>query len=159
MIDLHLHLDGSLSEEDFKYLAKLNKVDLGSDFPNNIYVPMDCKSLDEYLERFDLPLKFMQDEFSLEYITCSLVKRLYKLGYIYAEIRYAPLLHLQNGLTMDKVVEATIRGLKKGLAETKDFDANLILCCMRHADENLNLMTVEMANKYRNDKISLKKEE
>ena len=61
MIDLHLHLDGSLSEEDFKYLAKLNKVDLGNDFPNNIYVPNDCKSLDEYLERFALPVALLQN--------------------------------------------------------------------------------------------------
>ena len=153
MIDLHLHLDGSLSKEDFIYLSNKENISLGEDFPNNIYVNKDCRSLEEYLERFDLPLKFMQSEENLEYVTYSLVKRLYSLGYIYAEIRYAPLLHLNKGLTMDKVVEATIKGLKKGLKETLGFDANLILCCMRHAEESLNLETVEMANKYRNDKV------
>ena len=153
MIDLHLHLDGSLSLEDFLYLSKTQNIPLGDDFPNSIYVNKDCKSLLEYLEKFDLPLKFLQTEEALEYVTCSLVKRLYSLGYIYAEIRYAPLLHLQKGLAMDKVVEATIRGLKKGLEGTKDFDANLILCCMRHADEKLNLETIEMGNRYRNDKV------
>ena len=48
MIDLHLHLDGSLSEQDFLYLAKKEGICLGNEFPNNIYVPMDCKSLEEY---------------------------------------------------------------------------------------------------------------
>ena len=153
MIDLHLHLDGSLSKEDFIYLSNKENISLGEDFPNNIYVNKDCRSLEEYLERFDLPLKFMQSEDNLEYVTYSLVKRLYSLGYIYAEIRYAPLLHLNKGLTMDKVVKATIKGLKKGLKETPGFHANLILCCMRHAEEALNLETVEMANKYRNDKV------
>lgn len=153
MFDLHLHLDGSLSIEDFKYLAKLAKIELPNDFPSCIYVPMDCKTLDEYLERFDLPLDLLQSEEAIEYLTCSLVKRLYALDYVYAEIRYAPLLHLRKGLTIDKVVEASIRGLKKGLENCRDFDANLILCCMRHADESLNLATVEAANKYRNDKI------
>lgn len=153
MIDLHLHLDGSLSIEDFKYLAKTQQISLGDDFPESIYVSKNCKSLLEYLQKFDLPLKFLQTEESLEYVTCSLVKRLYALGYIYCEIRYAPLLHLQKGLTMEQVIEATIRGLKKGLEGTENFDANLILCAMRHADEELNLKTIELANKYKNDKV------
>ena len=153
MIDLHLHLDGSLSQEDFIYLSKKENISLGKDFPKNIYVNKDCKSLEEYLERFDLPLKFMQSKENLVYVTESLVKRLYKLGYIYAEIRYAPLLHLNNGLTMDEVVRATINGLNKGLKQCPGFDANLILCCMRHVEEKLNLETVEMANKYRNQKV------
>lgn len=153
MIDLHLHLDGSLSIEDFKYLSKKDGISLGEDFPKNIYVSKDCKSLEEYLERFDLPLKFMQSKENIEYLTASLVKRLYKLGYIYVEIRYAPLLHLNKGLTMDEVVKASIDGLNKGLKECPGFDANLILCCMRHADEKLNMETVEMAYKYRNQKV------
>ena len=153
MIDLHLHLDGSLSIDDFIFLSKKANISLGNDFPKNIYVNKDCKSLEEYLERFDLPLKFMQSIENLEYVTDSLVKRLYKLGYVYTEIRYAPLLHLNKGLNMDQVVKATINGLNKGLKECPGFDANLILCCMRHADERLNLETVEMANKYRNQKV------
>lgn len=153
MIDLHLHLDGSLSIEDFTFLSLKEKEELGNDFPNNIYVNKDCKSLEEYLERFDLPLKFLQSEYALEYVTYSLVRRLFGLGYVYAEIRYAPLLHLNKGLSMDKVVEATIRGLKKALTECQGFDANLILCCMRHAPEELNMQTIEMANKYKDQKV------
>lgn len=125
MIDLHLHLDGSLSEEDFKYLSKLNGVDLGNEFPSNIYVPMDCKSLDEYLERFDLPLKLLQTSESIEYTTYSLVKRLADLGVIYAEIRFAPLLHLTKGLTQVDVVKSALCGLKKSIKETNyKIDAN-----------------------------------
>ena len=77
MIDLHLHLDGSLSIENFKFLANRQNYDLGDDFPNNIYVNNDCKSLEEYLERFNLPLALLQDEFSIAYAVSSLVNRLY----------------------------------------------------------------------------------
>ena len=97
MVDLHLHLDGSLSLDDFRFLSERNGVNLGDDFPNNVYVPSDCKSLEEYLERFDLPLSLLQDEISLAYVTKSLVNRLYENGYIYAEIRFAPQLHTQKG--------------------------------------------------------------
>ena len=154
MIDLHLHLDGSLSEEDFKYLSKLNSIDLGKDFPSNIFVPMDCKSLDEYLERFALPVALLQNEESIEYATYSLVKRLADLGLFYAEIRFAPLLHVNKGMTQVEVVKAALCGLKKAIKECDyKIDANLILCCMRHASEKENMETVETANLLSSDKV------
>ena len=154
MIDLHLHLDGSLSEEDFKYLSKLNNIDLGKDFPSNIYVPMDCKSLDEYLERFALPVALLQNAESIEYATYSLVKRLAELGLFYAEIRFAPLLHVNKGMTQVEAVKAALSGLKKAIKECDyKIDANLILCCMRHASEKENMETVETANLLSSDKV------
>ena len=45
MIDLHLHLDGSLSPDDCIYLAEQQHIDLGKDFPSNLFVPADCPSL------------------------------------------------------------------------------------------------------------------
>ena len=153
MIDLHLHLDGSLSIDDFKYLAKEQNIDLGKDFPMNIYVPFDCPSLEEYLTRFDLPLKLLQSKEALSYVAKSLVKRLYDLGYIYAEIRFAPLLHLEKGLTQKEVVEATLKGLNEGLKECPDFEANLILCMMRHASFELNRETIEVANMFKGTRV------
>ena len=153
MIDLHLHLDGSLSEQDFIYLANKYGVDLTKEFPNNIYVPADCPSLEDYLKRFDLPCALLQTEEALEYVTKSLVKRLADLGLIYAEIRFAPLLHLAKGLTQFEVAKAALRGLEAGLKEVKDFDANLILCCMRHAPEEQNMETVEVANKLKGTRV------
>ncbi len=153
MIDLHLHLDGSLSEEDFIYLSKKYNVDLGKDFPNNIYVPADCPSLEDYLKRFDLPLLLLQTEEALEYAIKSLVRRLYNLGFIYAEIRYAPLLHTQKGMSQMDAAQAVLRGLNEVLKECPGFDANLILCCMRHAPEELNMETVEIANKLKGTRV------
>ena len=148
MIDLHLHLDGSLSIDDFKFLANYHKVDLGNDFPNNIYVNSDCKSLEEYLERFELPLKLLQDEFSISYAVLSLINRLYALGYIYAEIRFAPQLHTLNGMSQDNAVIAACAGLREGLKDKPDFNAKLILCAMRQSDYDTNLPAILLAEKY-----------
>ncbi len=153
MIDLHLHLDGSLSLEDFKYLSARNGVDLGKDFPSNVYVQSDCKSLEEYLERFDLPLSLMQDEFSIAYVTKSLVERLYKLGYVYVEIRFAPQLHTLKGMSQEDAVISALAGLRDGLKGKENFDANLILCCMRQADYKTNKKAIELAIKYKNKKV------
>ena len=153
MIDLHLHLDGSLSIEDFKYLAERNGVDLGDNFPENVYVPEDCKSLEEYLTRFDLPCSLLQDEFSIAYATKSLVERLYNAGYIYAEIRFAPQLHTLKGMTQEDAVLCAVSGLKSALKNKVGFDANLILCCMRQADEETNMETIRIAEKYSGNKV------
>ena len=149
MIDLHLHLDGSLSIEDFKFLAKKQGFDLGDSFPQNIYVNEDCRSLEEYLERFNLPLCLLQDAFSIAYVTRSLIIRLNKMGYIYAEIRFAPQLHTQKGLSQEDAVLAAIEGLEQGLKDCPTFKANLILCCMRQSEYDVNLPAILLADKYR----------
>ena len=153
MIDLHLHLDGSLSEQDFLYLAKKDCADLGKDFPNNIYVPDDCPSLEVYLERFALPGLLLQSKENLSHVTKSLVNRLHKMGYIYAEIRFAPQLHIGKGLTQMDAALAALDGLNEALKEHPDFEANLILCCMRHASEEVNMETVEVANKLKGTRV------
>ena len=153
MIDLHLHLDGSLSQEDYIYLSKKYNIPLGDDFPDNIYVPADCPSLEDYLKRFELSGKLLQTKESLEYVTKSLVKRLYNLGYIYAEIRFAPLLHLEKGMSQQDAAEAALKGLEEGLKECPGFDANLILCCMRHSPEEINMETIEVANRLKGTKV------
>ena len=153
MIDLHLHLDGSLSIEDFQYLAQRQNFDLGEEFPKNIYVNEDCNSLEEYLERFDLPLKLLQDEFSIAYAVNSLVDRLYKNGYIYAEIRFAPQLHTQKGMSQEDAVIAACAGLRNALKNKPNFFAGLILCAMRQSDYETNIPVVYLADKYRNQGV------
>ena len=153
MIDLHLHLDGSLSEQDFIYLAKKDGIDLGKDFPNNIYVPADCPSLEDYLKRFDLPLLLLQSKENIAHVTNSLVRRLYKMGYIYAEIRFAPQLHTQKGLSQMDAAKAALEGLESALKEYSEFEANLLLCCMRHGSEEINKETIEVANKLKGTRV------
>ena len=97
MIDLHLHLDGSLAPEDVLTYASLSRVPLPADTEEGIRklltVQPDCRNLGEYLEKFDLPLRVLQTEETLEMSVCGLVKRLARQGLCYAEIRFAPQLH------------------------------------------------------------------
>ena len=153
MIDLHLHLDGSINIIGCIYLAEKYDIELGDDFPNNMFVPADCPSLEEYLTRFELPLKLMQNKVSLHLLTKTLVLQLYQLGYIYTEIRFAPQLHTNDGLTQHEVVQAVLNGLEEGLKECPDFEVNLILCCMRHGSMEANKETIEVANQFKGTRV------
>ena len=153
MIDIHLLLDGSLAVEDYISLALSEGITLGVNFPNEIYVPMNCPSLAEYLTRFDIPVRLLQSKNAIKLAVKSLIHRLAFLSYIYAEIRFAPLLHIQKGLTQLEVVEAALEGLEEALFGCPNMEANLILCCMRHASEELNLETIEVANKLKGTRV------
>ena len=59
---------------------------------------------------------------SIAYVTKSLVDRLYKAGFIYAEIRFAPQLHTRKGMSQEDAVIAALAGLKSALKDKKDFD-------------------------------------
>ncbi|MBR6543627.1 MAG: adenosine deaminase [Anaerotignum sp.] len=152
MIDLHLHLDGSLNPKNILEMAKMAGVDLPyteeAVIRTKMMVEPDCTNLGEYLEKFDLPLQLLQTTETIEYAVYELMRDLKEQGLCYAEIRYAPQLHLQKGLTQAEVVEATIRGRNKGM---QDFGipVNLILCCMR-SDQNQaeNMETIMVAEKY-----------
>lgn len=152
MIDLHLHLDGSLSPDEVLDLAihsgiTLPQKDAASLRPLLMVEP-DCRNLGEYLQKFDLPLLVLQTEETLSLSVAYLVKRLASQGLCYAEIRFAPQLHLVRGLTQQQVVAAAVDGLQKGIAAS-DMPAQLILCCMRGVDNlDANLETVRVASTF-----------
>ncbi|MBR7111051.1 MAG: adenosine deaminase [Clostridia bacterium] len=151
MIDLHLHLDGSLTPDDIIELAEIQKVELPTYDKAELrkYLSFSGeRTLKNYLTYFDLPLSVMQSKQSISRAVEMLVTRLAKKGMVYAEIRFAPLLHTRNGLTVDEVVESAIEGLKKGLDKGK-FIAQLILCCMRNVGTSVqNEKTVLAVSKY-----------
>ena len=66
---------------------------------------------------------------------------------VYAEIRFAPLLHLQQGLSPEQVVEAVLAATKEGIQQS-GVEARLILCTLRRFDEDQSLHTARLAEKF-----------
>ena len=143
MIDLHLHLDGSIAKRAMPRMAKLCKYDLPENYKDQVHTSMDCESLNEYLNCFNIPIALLQTKATIQVAVKSLIDKLAAQGIIYAEIRFAPMFHMNQGLTMDEVVEADISGL-----DDRIMPAQIIFCCMRGQEEKVNLEVVEVAKKY-----------
>lgn len=143
LIDLHLHIDGSLSIDNIKQLASLNNIDISDKSQDDLYKLVraneDNKDLNEYLKKFDFPISLLQTKKAITLSISNLLNELKDDGLQYAELRFAPLQHLKNGLKIEEVIEAAIEGLKK-----VDMYSNLIVCAMRHHDieENMNLFKI-----------------
>lgn len=148
MIDLHCHLDGSITLDIAKKLAALQNIELPAKSDDallkKLSVPEDCESLNDFLQCFGLPLRLLQTKEGITEAVRLVQENCKEQGIIYLEIRFAPQLHQINGLTQEEVILAALEGLKKS-----DLHTNLILCCMR-SDHNKeeNLETVQLAKKY-----------
>lgn len=148
MIDLHCHLDGSITVDIAKELAAIQNIELPAKSDEallkKLSIPENCESLNDFLTCFGLPLRLLQTKEGITQAFYLVQEMFRKQGLIYLELRFAPQLHCVNGLSQEEVILAALEGLKKSSLHT-----NLILCLMRsdHNQEE-NLETIELAKKY-----------
>ena len=133
-IDLHLHLDGSVTAEDAIFLAERSSIELPKHsaevLRGYLTAPKRCADLKEYLERFEIPLKLLERPENVAYATRSLVKRLAASGMRYAEIRFAPGLLTAGGASQREVAVTACQAF---VAAKEEFglEGGLIFCAMR----------------------------
>lgn len=143
--DLHLHLDGSLRIPSLIEMARERQVSLPSTTESGlreIVFRDHYQNLQEYLEGFRYTGAVLQDAEGLERAAFELCEDCQQEGVRYAEIRFAPQLHVHAGFEMDDVVRAVDRGIRRATdafnarpevasgAEPR-FVAGIILCALR----------------------------
>jgi adenosine deaminase len=115
--ELHLHLDGSMRPSTAVALAAESGKPLTPEAAAARMVgPERCRDQAELLSFFDLPISLLQDAGSLERVAAELVEDLAADGVRYAEIRWAPRLHLSRGLSVAAVIEAVATGVSRATA-------------------------------------------
>lgn len=134
-IELHLHFDGSINVE---YTNKL----LGYDATDEL-IDTTSRDLGEYLKKFELPIKLLQDLNNIEEYAYLLGKELERDEVIYAEVRFCPLFHVEK-YSIDEVVEAIRRGFKR----VSTVKVNLIFCMMRHFSVQDNYKIIMLTKRF-----------
>jgi len=150
--ELHLHLDGAVRPGTAWELAAAQGVPMPADtlegYRDFIRAGTVCGSVNEYLERFELPLQVMQDPEGVARITRELIETLASQGTALAEIRFAPQLHTRKGMTQAQAVEAVLEGRRQGLAACPDIRIGILTCMMcvgpETANRDANAETVEV---------------
>jgi len=112
--ELHLHLDGSLRPQTAVELAAESGRELTiEEAVARLVGPARCRDQAELLSYFDLPISLLQTAGSLRRVTAELVETLAEDGLTYAEIRWAPRLHLERGMSVRDVIEAVTTGISE----------------------------------------------
>ncbi|MCF7952864.1 MAG: adenosine deaminase [Spirochaetales bacterium] len=106
------------------------------------------KDLSLYLETFGIALSVLQTPEALERVAFESMEDLAADHVVYAEIRFAPMLHQQRGMNLEAVVQSVLKGLERGRKKTGTM-YGLILCAMRHQDPKVSLDIAELAVAFR----------
>lgn len=145
--ELHVHLDGSLRPETMLELAGPLGIDLPASEPEALAAAMrasDSKDLTQYLEKFATTLSLMQEPEAMERMAFELVEDSAAENVRYLEVRYSPILHTEEGMSLETAVEAPLRGLAAA-EEAFGVRTGLIICGMRHMDAGATLELAELA--------------
>jgi len=113
--ELHQHLDGAVRPETAVELAAEIGVPLTlAEARQRLIGPPRCRDQAELLTYFDLPIRLLQTVPALRRVAAELVETMADDGVRYAEIRWAPRLHLEAGLPVVEVIAAVADGVADG---------------------------------------------
>jgi adenosine deaminase len=148
---LHDHLDGGLRPATIVELAAdCGYRDLPSTDPAQLAIALTRGArrghLELYLEGFRHTVGVMQTREALVRVAAECAEDLAADGIVYAEVRFAPELHLERGLSLDQVVEAVLEGFRRG-SEGRGITVYALLTAMRTAARSLEI--AELAVRHR----------
>jgi adenosine deaminase len=154
---LHDHLDGGLRPATVIEIAGEIGHELPADTPETLGAwfvdACDSGSLERYIATFDHTVAVMQRAEDLRRVARECVEDLAADGVIYAEVRYAPEQHLQDGLTLQEVVDAVREGFVEGqqaaAAAGTPIVARQLLTAMRHQARSMEIAELMIANRDR----------
>ncbi|HEV8278965.1 MAG TPA: adenosine deaminase [Streptosporangiaceae bacterium] len=148
---LHDHLDGGLRAATVVDLARQIGYDrLPSEDADEVKLWMQSGAnrghLNLYLDAFQHTVAVMQTRQALIRVAAECAEDLAADGVVYAEVRFAPELHVAGGLSLDEVVEAVLEGFRAGSAGRR-VTVYALLTAMRTAARSLEI--AELAVRYR----------
>ncbi len=144
-VELHLHLDCSLSYEVVSQIDPSITLD---EYRSNFIAPAKCVDLADFLARAPSSYPLMQTEEQLRLVTLDLFEQLREDKVLYAEIRFAPLLHTEQGLSAREVVASVEAAVAEAVRST-GIEARIILCTCRHSTSEQSLEIVHLVEDFR----------
>jgi adenosine deaminase len=148
---LHDHLDGGLRpatvidlahEGGYRQLPTHDPDELARWFVESA----SSGSLERYLETFAHTVGVMQTRDALIRVAAECAQDLAADNVVYAEVRFAPELHVDRALSLDEIVEAVLEGFALGSAGT-GLRVVVLLTALRHAARSFEI--AELAIRYR----------
>lgn len=140
-IELHLHLDCNLS---YAAARRLKPGLTEQAYRGEIVAPAWCPDHEVYFDCTRNGVALMQNRDALRLVVADTFEQLAQDGVIYAELRFAPLLHTQGGLSGREVVATVAQAMGEQIEGT-GIEAGLILATLRHFSAAQSLETAELA--------------
>ncbi len=144
-VELHLHADCSLS---YAVVSRLNPSITQDEYRNDFIPPAKCANLVEVLTRATNSVALMQTEEQLRLVIFDVFEQLQQENVFYAELRFAPLLHTEKGLSVEDVIEI-VEAAASSASQTTGVETRLILCTLRHFSAEQSMQTVKLVERFK----------
>jgi len=145
--ELHLHLEGSLEPELMFALARRNRVAIPFQSVEEVRAAYSFANLQDFLDIYYQGAGVLRTEEDFFDLTAAYLARVAADGARHVEMFFDPQTHTARGIPFAVVAEGMLRALKRAEIE-RGLTAKLILCFLRHLDEDDALATLKSAEPF-----------
>jgi adenosine deaminase len=142
--ELHLHIEGSLEPELMFELARRNKVDIPFDSVEAVRAAYDFSNLQDFLDIYYAGANVLLTEQDFHDLAYAYFQRAAADTVRHAEIFFDPQTHTDRGIPFQVVADGLLSGMKAAESEL-GVSSQLILCFLRHLDEDAAFATLRRA--------------
>ncbi len=149
--ELHLHIEGSLEPELMFELSKRNGIEIPFKSVEEIKKAYDFHNLQSFLDIYYQGANVLIKEQDFYDMTWAYLLKCKEDNIVHTEIFFDPQTHTDRGIEFDVVINGIDRALKDG-REKLDISSEIIMCFLRHLDEDAAFKTLDQALAHK-DKI------
>jgi adenosine deaminase len=145
--ELHLHIEGSLEPEQMFALAQRNKVSLPFKSVEEVRAAYSFSRLQDFLDIYYAGAGVLLTEEDFHDLAMAYFRRAAADGAVHAEIFFDPQTHTDRGVPFKVVADGLMAGIAAAQGEF-GLTSKLILCFLRHLDEDAAFATLKDAEPY-----------
>lgn len=152
--ELHLHIEGTLEPELLLKLAKRNNIELKHASVEELKEAYQFSNLQDFLDIYYAGANVLLQEQDFYDLTWAYLEKIHKQNVKHTEIFFDPETHTSRGIAFKTVLDGITRALKDG-EEKLGISNRLIMCFLRHLDEESAFRTLEEALPYKDQIVGV----
>ncbi|MEZ8647560.1 adenosine deaminase [Vibrio splendidus] len=150
-VELHLHIEGTLEPELMFQLAKRNNVSIPFDNPDQVKDAYQFHNLQSFLDIYYQGANVLIHEQDFYDLTWAYLLKCQQDNVVHTEIFFDPQTHTERGIAFEVIISGITQALNQA-AQELGISSQLIMCFLRHLDEDSAFETLKQALPYK-DKI------
>ena len=150
-VELHLHIEGTLEPELMFQLAKRNNVSIPFETPDQVRDAYQFHNLQSFLDIYYQGANVLIHEQDFYDLTWAYLLKCQQDNVVHTEVFFDPQTHTERGIDFEVIVGGITRALNQAEREL-GISSQLIMCFLRHLDEDSAFETLKQALPYK-DKI------
>ncbi len=152
--ELHLHIEGTLEPEMLFAIAQRNNIFLKYETIAELRQAYNFSNLQDFLNIYYEGARVLIKERDFYDLTYSYLKKVHGQNVVHVEIFFDPQTHTERGIEFSIVINGIHRALQAGEKEF-GLTTGLIMCFLRHLDEDAAFATLEQALDHKNKIIAV----